>query len=98
MIGRSVHVLYTDRWVFDGEHGARKRSSPHQGKLVRDPSVWWKLGTKAQRRKHLVAVVVLDDLSDSPQRHGVVIQLVWAHVMERGGLGRVAWDPNGSTQ
>lgn len=24
MIGRSVHVRYTDRWVFDGEHQARK--------------------------------------------------------------------------
>lgn len=73
MIGRSVHVLYTDRWVFDGEHYARKSSSSHQGKLVRDPSIWWKLGAKAQRRKHLVAVVVLDDLSDCPQRHGVII-------------------------
>lgn len=80
----------------DAKDGRKKKSSPHQSKLVRDPSVWGKLGTKAQRRKQLVAVVVLDDLSDSSQCHGVVIQLVWAHVMERGGLRRVAWDPNGS--
>lgn len=60
---------------------------------MRDSSVWGKFGAEAQRRKHLVAVVVLDDLSDGPQCHGVVVQLIWAHVMERGGLGRVAWDP-----
>lgn len=65
----------------------------HQGKLVRDPSIRGKFGAEAQRRKHLVAVVVLDDLPDSSQGHGVVVQLVRAHVMERGGLGRVAWDP-----
>lgn len=72
----------------------KRKLFPHQGELVRDPSVWWKLGTKAQCRKHLVTVVVLDDLSNGPQRHGVVVELVWAHVMERGGLGRVAWDPS----
>lgn len=65
---------------------------------MRDPPVWGKLGAEAECRKHLVAVVVLDDLSDGPQRHGVVVEVVWAHVVERGGLGRVAWDPNGSTQ
>lgn len=96
-----VHVFFVCVWTDGCMAGClddTRRSSPHQGKLVRDSSVWGKLGTKAQCRKQLVAVVVLDDLSDSPQRHGVVIQLVWAHVVERGGLGRVAWDPNGSTQ
>lgn len=93
MIGRFVWIA----GCLDDANDGRKLF-PHQGKLVRDPSVWGKLGTEAQCRKHLVAVVVLDDLSDGPQCHGVVIQLVWAHVMERGGLGRVAWDPNGSTQ
>lgn len=63
---------------------------PHQGELVRHPSIWGKLGAKAQCRKHLVAVIVLDDFSNSPQRHGVVIELVRAHVMEGGGLGRIA--------
>ena len=65
---------------------------------MRDPSVGGKLGTKAQRGKHLIAVVVLDDLPDGAQGHGVVVQLVRAHVVERGGLGRVAWKPGGKTQ
>lgn len=69
---------------------AGNKCFPHQGKLVRDPPIRWKLGAEAQCRKHLVAVVVLDDLSDGSQRHGVVVQMVRAHVMERGGLGRVA--------
>lgn len=95
--------MYIDRWfagcLNDAKDGREKKkeSSPHQSKLVRDSSVWGKLGTKPQRRKHLVAVVVLDDLSNGSQCHGVVVQLIRAHVMERGGLGRVAWDPNGST-
>lgn len=74
------------------------KTFPHQGKLVGDTPIWWELGTESQRRKQLVAVVVLDDLPDGAQGHGVVIQLVRAHVMERGGLGWVACAPNIATQ
>lgn len=49
---------------------------------MRDSPIWGKLGTKAQRRKHLIAIVVLDDLSNSSQCHGIVIHLIRTHVME----------------
>lgn len=58
----------------------------HQWKLVWHPSIGWQLGSKAQSRKHLVTVVVLDDLPDSLQGHGVGIQLVGVHVVQRSGL------------
>ena len=61
----------------------------HQCKLMGDPAVRGKLGTEAQRREHLVAVVVLDDVTHGLQRHGVGVQLIRAHVVEGGGLGRV---------
>lgn len=66
------------------------RSSTHQGKLMGHPSIRRQLGSKAQRGEHLVAVVVLNDLADRLQGHGVGVQLVWAHVVERGGLGWVS--------
>lgn len=66
----------------------------HQGKLMRDTSIWWKLCTKAKCRKQFVAIIVLDDLTHSPQRHGIVVQLVWAHVMKWCGLRWVTWIQN----
>ena len=65
--------------------------SPHQSELVRDASVRGQLGSEAQSREHLVTVVVLDDLPHGPESHGVGIQLVRTHVVEGGGLRRVAW-------
>lgn len=64
---------------------------------MRDSSVWGQLGTEAQGGKHLVAVIVLNDLADGSQGHGVVVHLIRTHVMQRGGLGRVACNTNGET-
>lgn len=74
-------------------------SSPpltYQGKLVRDPSIRWQLGSKAQSGKHFITVVVLDDFTYRLQSHGISVQLVGAHVVEGGGLGRVTWTECGS--
>ncbi|TNN55159.1 hypothetical protein EYF80_034604 [Liparis tanakae] len=51
-------------------------SSPYQGELVGHPSVGRQLGSEAESRKHLVAVVVLDDFSHGLQGHGVGVQLM----------------------
>lgn len=83
------------RLLGDADNGRRQKRRPHQRKLVRDSSVWGQFGSKAQGGKHLVTVIVLDDLPDGSQGHGVVVHLIRAHVMQRGGLGRVACDPNG---
>lgn len=50
-------------------------------------------GSEAQCREHLVAVIVLYDLPHGFQCHSVGVELVGTHVMEGGGLGRVAWEP-----
>lgn len=62
---------------------------------MRDSSVRGQFGSEAQGGEHLVTVVVLNDLPDGSEGHGVVVHLIRAHVMQRGGLGRVACDPNG---
>lgn len=64
--------------------------STHQGKLMGHPSVRRQFGSEAKCWEHLVAVVVLNDLADCLQGHGVGIQLVRAHVVQRGGLGWVS--------
>ena len=53
------------------------------------PPVRGQLGPEAQGRKHLITVVVLDDLAHSLQGHGVGVHLVRVHVVEGGGLGGV---------
>lgn len=60
---------------------------------MRDSSVRGQFGSEAQGGEHLVTVVVLNDLPDGSEGHGVVVHLIRAHVMQRGGLGRVACDP-----
>lgn len=62
---------------------------------MRHPSVGGQLGSKPQRREHLVTVVVLDDFSHCLQSQGVGVHLVGVHVMERRGLGWVTWKLNG---
>lgn len=62
----------------------------HQWELVGHAPVGGDLGTEAERREHLVAVVVLDDLTHRPQRHGVGVELVGAQVVQGGGLRWVA--------
>lgn len=62
----------------------------HQWELVGHAPVGGDLGTEAERREHLVAVVVLDDLTHCPQRHGVGVELVGAQVVQGGGLRWVA--------
>lgn len=63
-------------------------TASYQGELMGNAAVGWDLGTKAVRGEELVAVVVLDDLADGLQCHGVGAQLVWAHVVQGGGLRR----------
>lgn len=58
----------------------------HQWKLVGHPSIRGQFGAEAQSRKHLVAVVVLNDLPDGLQCHGVSVQLVGVHVVQRRWL------------
>lgn len=64
---------------------------PHQWECVGDLSVRGQLGSKAVRREEFVAVVILDDLANSLQSHGVRVHLVRTHVVQGGGLGRVTW-------
>ena len=56
---------------------------------MRDLAIRGQLGSKSVGREQLVTVVVLDDLPDSLQGHGVGVHLVRAHIVEGSGLGRV---------
>lgn len=60
--------------------------SSHQWEGVRDLSVWGKFCSKAIGWKQFVAVIVLDDVAYRLERHSIHVQLVWIHVVERGGL------------
>lgn len=62
----------------------------HQCEFVGYSAVRGQLGTEAQSWKHLVTVIVLNDLSHGFESHAVGIQLVWTHVVQGGWLGRVA--------
>lgn len=53
---------------------------------MRDLSVRWEFGSKAVRGEEFVTVVVLDDFPYGFEGHGVRIQLVWVHVVERRRL------------
>ena len=63
----------------------------HQGKLMRDSPVRWQFCSEAKSGEHLIAVVVLYNLPDRLQGHGIGVELVWVHVVQRCGLGRVPW-------
>lgn len=54
----------------------------YQGKLMRDPAIWWKLCSEAQGGKHLITVVVLDDLAHRSKGHGIGILVVRAQVVQ----------------
>lgn len=69
----------------------KEGSSTHQRELVGDSAIRGQLSTESKRRKHLVTVVVLDDLPHSLQGHGVGIHLVRVHVMQRSGLRRIPY-------
>lgn len=58
----------------------------YQRELMGHPAIGGQLGPEAQGREHLVAVVVLDDLSDGGQGQRVGIQLVGTHVVQGCGL------------
>lgn len=49
---------------------------------MRDPAIWWKFCSEAQGGKHLITVVVLDDLAHRPEGHGVGILVVRAQVVQ----------------
>lgn len=68
----------------------------HQWKLMWHPSIRRQFGSKAQSGEHLVTVVVLNDLPNSLQCHGVGVQLVGVHVVQRSWLWRVTCWPNQS--
>lgn len=63
---------------------------------MRDPAIGGQLGAEPQCGEHLIAVVVLDDLSHGLQGHGVGIHLVRVHVVEGGGLGRISFEDSES--
>lgn len=54
-----------------------------------DFAVGGQLSSEAVGGEELVAVVVLDDLADRLQGHGVGVHLVGAHIVEGSGLGGV---------
>lgn len=56
-----------------------------------DPPIWGQLSTESQRREHLIAVIVLDDLSHGLEGHGIGIHLVWVHVVQWSRLGRISF-------
>lgn len=66
--------------------GDIRRGWLYQRKLVRNPSVGGQFGSKAQSGEHLVAVVVLNYLPYSLQGHGVGVQRVGIHVVQRSRL------------
>lgn len=67
----------------ENSHERNTGGQLHQWELVGHPSIRGQFGAEAQSRKHLVAVVVLNDLADGLQRHGVSVQLVGVHVVQR---------------
>lgn len=56
-----------------------------------DPSVRGQFGSKPQGGEHLVTVVVLDNLPDSLEGHGIGIHLVRVHVVQRSRLGWISF-------
>lgn len=63
----------------------------HQRELMGDSPIWGQLSTKPQSREHLITVVVLDDLSDGFQGHGIGVHLVRVHVVQGSGLGWISF-------
>lgn len=62
-----------------------------QGELVGHSTIWGQFSSKSQGRKHLVTVVVLDNLPDSLKGHGVGIHLVRVHVVQWSRLGWISF-------
>lgn len=79
--------------AFAQQKTATKSTRLHQRELMWHPSIWGQFGSEAQSREHLVAVVVLNDLPDGLQRHGVSVELVGVHVVQRGWLWGVTCGP-----
>lgn len=79
--------------LFRKQPQAKTGGQLHQRELVGHPSIGGQFCPKAQSREHLVAVVVLNDLPDGLQRHGVSVQLVGVHVVQRGWLWWVTCGP-----
>lgn len=62
------------------------KARTYQRELVGHLAIWWNFGSKAVGGEKFVTVIILDDLTNCLQRHGIGAELVWAHVVERGGL------------
>lgn len=70
----------------------------YQWELMWHPSIRGQFGSKAESGEHLVAVVVLNDLPNSLQSHGVCVELVGVHVVQGRGLRGVTCWPNNQSQ
>lgn len=58
----------------------------HHGKGMRDLSIRWEFGSEAVSGEEFVTVIVLDDFPHGFEGHGVRVQLVRVHVVERRRL------------
>lgn len=54
-----------------------------------DFAIGRQFGSKSICWEELVAVIVLNDLSNCLQCHSVGVHLIWTHVMQGGWLSRV---------
>lgn len=69
----------------------------YQREAVGDFAVRGQLSSETVGREELVTVVVLDNLTDCFQGHGICIHLVGTHIVEGGGLGGVTLEDDTHT-